>query len=342
MISERWAVSVLLKGDLGSRKVSGRLVAGSDREAVEGLAFLLSAKARQDGAVWFIGPDSEKVVRSFPAYGLTTAELRGAIKEGVSVVGGRVVVDADPVKAAQIGEVLGGFSNRLSLTMELLVLDVASNQVERVNAWLDQVNVAAGYATKSALPAFGAASAASAVVDRGWTWDVNLSTLWSFLDVGDAARIELRQQVRVLSGSQTKFESGEVIETPVILREPQTGRDLVSQIDRRTVGLVVTLGASYASGHWVMDLEIQDGSFAAGREVRTGLKTQTTVRVGERMALLGSYTRATVASSEKGVPVLSSIPKLGKALFRKSTVKRGNRSVVVLCRPIMESVAGQP
>jgi type II secretory pathway component GspD/PulD (secretin) len=279
------------------------------------------------------------VVRSFPSYGLTATEVRGAIREGASVVGDRIIVETDAVHAAQLGEVLGSFSNRLALTMELLVLDVASNKVDRVNAWLDSFNAAAGYTTKSAAASVvGPDGTLSGISDRGWTWDLQLSALFSMLDDGGDTRIELRQQLQVLSGTTAHFESGEVVETPLIVREPQTGKDLVSSIDRRTVGLTVDLVGTHFADRWLIDLTINDGSLQNGREVKTGGRFQRQLRAQDlRPSLLASFTRTTSDRTDKRVPVLGGIPKVGNALFRKSVTNRGSRSVMVLARPVFEA-----
>lgn len=305
-------------------------------QAVEAVAFLLGAKTRRDpvSGTWYIGSDPEKLVVSFPSYGLTATEVRGAIKDG-QVIADRVVVEADSVRAAQIGETLGAFSNRLSLTMEILVLDVASNSVDRVNAWLDQVNIGAGYVTKSAIAAVDPAAGLAAVApDRGWVWDVDLRGLLRLLDDGGNVRMELRQQVQVMSGGKTRFESGEVIEVPLIVREPQTGRDLITQIDRRTVGLDVTLEAVHVDGRWVLTLAFLDSSINNGREVKTSIQAQKMLRPDAPMTLLASFTRATVASKRSSVPILGTIPKIGRRLFSKGTTDRGNRSIMILARPV--------
>jgi type II secretory pathway component GspD/PulD (secretin) len=147
--------------------------------------------------------------------------------------------------------------------------------------------------------------------------------------------MELRQQVQVMSGGRTHFESGEVVEIPLIVREPQTGRDLVTQIDRRTVGLQVDLDAVHVDGRWVLTVDFQDSTFSGGREVRTAMQSQKMVKLGSPVTLLASFTRTTAATTATRVPVLGSIPKIGRSLFRKSTTQRGNRAVMILARPVM-------
>lgn len=328
-----------MREPVASQVVSGQLLANDAAQAVTALAFLVGVKARLDSSarVWFIGSEPERELRSFPSYGLTAKELGGLFREGVNLVGDRAIVDADPLRGVQIGEVLAAFSNRLSLTLELVAIDVASNSVDRVNAWLDQVSIGAGVVARSAAVVVDPSQVVLQQPRNAFNWDVQLQALFAMLDVSGGARLELRQQIQVMSGTTTHFESGEIVETPLIVREPLTGKDLITQIDRRTVGLQLDLTATAVAGRWLINVEFQDSSVVAGREVTTAMRTARMVTLSQRPVLLASFTRTTGTDSVKAVPVLGSIPKLGKALFRKTVTTKAARSLMILCRPVFES-----
>ena len=90
---------------------------------------------------------------------------------------------------------------------------------------------------------------------KGFVRDVEVRLLWQLLEKDDTAKVEFRQQAQIISGTSTKFTSGQIVEQPLIVREPQTGKDLVTQIDRRTVGLSLNLRATAFADGWHIEFK---------------------------------------------------------------------------------------
>lgn len=293
-----------------------------------------------DGGVILIGADPEKSLQSFPSYGLNGAGLGGILKDGGAIVGDRIWVETDTVRGAEIGEALAAVANRKTLLLELYVLDVASNRVDRVNEWLDSMTAGVGYVSSSAPLILNPAGGIGQAIQpqRGLTHDLELKALFQLLELERDIRLELRQQVQILSGSEVQFQAGEVVSTPLIRREPQTGQDLITEIERRTVGLNLTVNATSWSNRWYLKASFSDSSLTGtgqgARERTTKLVADRMIRDTENMFLLASFTRTSRERDLRGVPILAKW-KWTKRFSQKSEVNSGSRNFMILARPIL-------
>lgn len=332
-------MSVLVHESVAVRKLNGRLVCRTLPEALDAFAFLLGVKYRSDPTqrIWMVGGDAVDVVTQLPSYGLDAGDVAGITKEGARLVADRIVLQADQSRTAEVREVLEGFKDRRSIILELFLLDVSSGSVDRVNAWLDQVRVGAGYLAQTTVAAAaGGIGAAAPVLQRvsGVTYDVQVKGLFDLLEKERSSRLELRQQVQVLSGSETEFNSGEVVQTPLIIREPETGNDLVSRIERRTVGLQLNLRGVWTGDAWHFRIQLEDSNFVSQGERTTRIVTERILQPNSGMTLLASFTRKTKERVKRGVPVLSSLGRWGDRMFSKSEAPSTERSLMLLARPV--------
>ena len=138
----------------------------------------------------------------------------------------------------------------------------------------------------------------------------------------------------VSSGTTTKFTSGQIVEQPLIVREPQTGKDLVTQIDRRTVGLSLNLRATAFADGWHIEFDLSDSAISNAAERTTTFTGQRRIKDNDGFFLLTSFNRTVRDGARLEVPGFAKIPLVGKA-FRKSTASTQNRSVVLLARPVL-------
>jgi type II secretory pathway component GspD/PulD (secretin) len=342
-ISDFYGVTVLVQESANARKISGRLLAHSLEETLEAFGFLLGTRYRADPtrSAFFFGAQEEKSFADFPSYGLTAAEAQAVFKEQSSVVGDRLIVETQPRRAAEIRDALKGLAVRPTLNLEVVMVDVATNTIDRVNAWLDTFSVGLGYVSQSAnalAQTSTPAGTAAAISGSGWFRDVQLKGLFALLDTDSSASVELRQQAQILSGSQTVFSSGQVVEVPLIVREPQTGKDLVTQIERRTVGLQLRLRATALGETWQVEFDLEDGALVNSKEQTTKFTGQRRVAVDGNFLVLASFSRRSREEAKREVTGFGKIPMVGSA-FRKSTAQRANRSFMILARALPERPA---
>jgi len=218
-------------------------------------------------------------------------------------------------------------------------LDVAEGSVDRVNAWLDQVRIGGGYLAKAALSVgTGGVTGVQEITSvSGPVYDVALTGLFDMLETDRTSRVELRQQVQVLSGSETTFSSGEIVETPLIIREPETGKDLVSRLERRTVGLTMRLKGVWTGDAWHFRIELEDSNVVSQRERSNKLTTEKLMVPGAGMTLLASFTRKTDETVAKAVPVLGSLGRVGRKLFTKRQSDHASRSMMLVARSLPDT-----
>ena len=164
--------------------------------------------------------------------------------------------------------------------------------------------------------------------------------LWQLLEKDNTAKVEFRQQAQIFSGTETVFSSGQVVEVPLIVREPQTGKDLVTQIERRTVGLQLHLRATALGESWQVDFDLEDGSIVNGKEQTTKFTGQRRMDVDGNFFLLASFTRRSREEAKREVTGFGKIPMVGSA-FRKSTAQRANRSFMILARAVPQRAGGR-
>lgn len=332
-ISDYFQCSVLIGGGEGSKRLEGRLQCFTLEEAVESLSFLLGGSYRKLGpGIWLVGGKPERTVRDFPSYGLKGADLGLLLREGGGLVGDRVVLETDQVRAARVGEVLETFARRPSLILEVFILDVAQTKVDRVNAWLDTVKVGAGYFENTAIPA-------TAVLDRvrGFTWQADVQGLLEFVLNEGEIKVELREQVHVMSGGRARFSSGDVVQDVSYTTVPNTTQQLVSNISRRTVGLTLDIAGVCSGTNWVLSFELDDSNLTGDHETTTHYQGERQVHEGEGFFLLGSFTRKSVDFIRKGLPVLSEIRGL-RSVFSKTITNTVNRNVMILAKPVSVGV----
>jgi len=339
-LSEFYNVSVLIHGDMGKKLVTGKLRSADLEQGLEALCFLLGTKSRKVGDdIFLVGGSSSKVIRQFPSNGIKVGEL-GALREGVSLLGDRVVVETDQVRAAQIQEVIEGLTNRRSLTLEIYVMDVSELDVDRVNSWLTAVKLGAGYFANTAVPYMGAAQAADAVIHpdayrkRGFSGTADIQVMFDFMRDCVDSRLILREQIQVMSGGSSRFESGQVMEDVTYSTAGQTSGQLVSGITRRTVGLTMNVEAvSMGATNWFIQVVMSDSAVLGEDEFKTMYEGERILGERDPFFLLAAFTRNTKQTTGEGVPVLKSLPVVGKWFKKSETLKR-KRQVMVLARPV--------
>jgi type II secretory pathway component GspD/PulD (secretin) len=337
-ISDFYGVSVLLSGDLQKTKVTGRVVAKSLPESLDALSFYTGQKWRlaPGGAMYYFGGSKEKVIENFPSYGLKPSELGQLLQGQGTVIADRVVAEMEPGRLSQVREALKPMSQRPSMVLEVWIVETATNAIERINAWLNTmtlgVGLAAGKGPMAGLPVGvaagnGLSSALQGVVDA--------SALFKLMDKGGVYHVELREQVSILSGGQTRFTAGQVLADTTYLSVGQTSGQVASQITRRTVGLELTLQGVAMGELWHLSFGVKDGDVRPdGTETTTTFDGERRVRPGEGYFLLGSFTRKIRAKQEKLVPVLSELKWIGRG-FRTAQMDEQERSVLILARPVL-------
>jgi len=337
-LSEHFAVSVLVHGSASAKPVTGRLVCQTLPEALESLAFLLGVKYRADstGRIFLLGGEAVEIVTQLPSYGLTEREVTALGRDKARLVADRIVLQADQTVTSEVRQVLDGFRERPAITLELFLLDVSESSVDRVNAWLDQVRVGGGYVAKSFLAAGtgGATGLPAFQKAAGPVYDVQVGGLLDMLEKERGSRVELRQQVQVLSGSKTTFSSGEVYTDTLYVRQAQTDNDLQSRVERRTVGLTVNLTGVSTGDAWHFRIDLEDSSFVNQRERSTKVTAERVLGINSGFVNLASFTRKSEERVKSGVPVLSDLGRIGRRIFTKGQTNSANRSLMLLARPV--------
>lgn len=181
---------------------------------------------------------------------------------------------------------MASLADRPSLTLEVFLLDVSTNTTDRVNAWLESFRLGGGYVDQTA-----AMVNPVAAVAKGFVRDVDVRLLWQLLEKDNTAKVEFRQQAQILSGTSTKFTSGQIVEQPLIVREPQTGKDLVTQIDRRTIGLSLNLRATAFADGWHIEFDLSDSAISNAAERTTTFTGQRRIKDNDGFFLLTSFNR---------------------------------------------------
>ena len=338
-IGDWFGVSVLAAPEVASKVVSGRLLCLTLGEALDSLAVLCGERWRPLApGIVVLGAKGEKVIRSLPTYGVTIETVRTLMQSAnVVSLGDRFLIEAEEQKCVELAAAMEDLRRRPSLIAEIWMVDVAEGSVDRVNSWPQSLTLVAGYFAKSTV--LGAASQPGRLSTvKGPTVNVDTSFLLQLLEIDSGARVELRAQVQLLSGADTRLSSGDVQQdiTYTTLPSATTGNgQLVSQITRRTVGLTLTMKGVAAGKAWNIHVELNDSSntgsgserqsnHTADRFIEPGLPTYT---------LLGCFTRKTLERSRQGVPLLMEIPGL-RSLVSKATTNTINRSLMILIKPV--------
>ena len=334
---------MLLDPRLSEKLVSGRLFGASQEQTFNALAFLLDAQYRSDekAEVFMFGGSPQSSIVAFPTYGLEQGEFAAIVDGQSALVGDKIIVRGDQTQETQVRKVMDEFKDRRHLTIEILMIDIQSTDYDRMNEWLSHLSATGGYLARTAAQTvqpggFGQQVAQNAF--HGVQYNVDIEGIIALLDVFSSGSVELREQIQILSGSESTFSSGQVISTPLILREPQTGADLTTTIERRTVGLDLNVKATYFDGLWHLVLDIGDSSFQGTTELTTTLQTEKIIPGDSRATFqLASFTRDTISTEERAVPLLARIPAVGRAFKKSETVTR-KRQVVVFGRLLGQRV----
>ena len=180
--------------------------------------------------------------------------------------------------------------------------------------------------------------AGKVAVLRGPKVNVEAGFLAQLMQGDSGAPVELRYQVQLLSGSDVRLSSGDVQEdvTYTTLPNATTGNgQLVSQINRRAVGLTLTMRGVAAGNSWNVEVEINDSSnTGSGSERQSNLTADRLIDPASgNYTLLGSFTRKTTERSRQGVPLLMEIPGV-RSLVSKATTNTVHRSLMILIKPV--------
>lgn len=338
-ISDHYGVSVLLqKGDSGTQ-ITGRVVADSLENSLDVLSFYLGTGYRSDdsGRIWMFGGDEVESIKSFPSYGLSAQELARFSGGQASAIGDRIVIQGDERVHSEISEVLKVVSARKTVGLELLVIDVSARDFERLNAWLDSLGVTVGYAAQKTLavnPAMGGVlgSTLGAFQASGITYDVSINSVLGLLDDLQSTKMELRQQLQIVSGTTVVFSSGQIIEQQLFVRPDESETNLITQIERRTVGLDVNLTATNYDEKWHFVINISDSSLNETGETTTVLETEKIVDANQsNVWQLASFSRKVKSRVVSTSPLLKVVPFLKRKTKRDNT-QTDDRQVVVLGR----------
>jgi hydrogenase expression/formation protein HypD len=164
-----------------------------------------------------LGAKGEKIIRALPTYGVGIETVRTLLQQAnVVALGDRFLIEAEEQKVVELAAAMEELRRRPSLIAEVWMVDVAEGCVDRVNAWLQSLTVGVGWFAKSTLlgAASGAANAGPAAAKlstvKGPTVNVDASFLLQLLEIDSGARVELRAQVQLLSGADTRLSSGDV------------------------------------------------------------------------------------------------------------------------------------
>jgi type II secretory pathway component GspD/PulD (secretin) len=338
-ISDWFGFSVLAAPEVGGKTVSGRLLCSTLGEAMDSVGVLTGERWRPLGpGIVVLGSKGEKVVRSLPTYGIPVEAIRTMVQQAnVVAMGDRFLVEAEEQKIVELAQSMEELRKRPSVIVEIWMVDISEGAVDRVNAWLESLTVGLGYFAKSTL--LGSADQVGKVsVVKGPRVNVDASFLLQLMQVDSGARVELRAQVQLLSGSDVRLSSGDVQEdvTYTTLPNATTGNgQLVSQINRRTVGLTLTMRGVAAGSSWNVHVELNDSSnTGSGSERQSNLTADRLIDPASgNYTLLGSFTRKTTERSRQGVPLLMEIPGV-RSLVSKATTNTVHRSLMILIKPV--------
>lgn len=300
---------------------------------MEQFGWMLKTKYYRDGDTIYYGQSPPKVLRSYPSYGLKPQEITQVFRESAGLAGDRVVVEADEARHSQVSEIIKEMSKRKNLVLEVVMLDVSSNSVDRVNAWLDQFRAAAGYYRNTMYPDTAIQTGVQYVRRQGFYQDIDIKGALELLPVGGDVRIETRGFVQVLSGEQSTFQSGQVLTEQTYTVVPNTAQQLASTINRRTVGLMMNIRAVASEDLWQLNVDVQDSQISAQSEITTQFRGDRIISDKESWFLLCSLTRRARTRAAQALPILGQLPGLKRVFTKKNAVSEG-RQLMVLARRV--------
>lgn len=342
-MSEFYKVSILLDPLSVHREISGSIRTRELTQALDSLAFLLGASYRKlestNGQVYLVGGKPVTSLTSYPSYGLEASQVSQAVRDGVSVLGDKVVAETDEVRASQLRDLLAGFRHRPALTLEVWEISVSDVGNQYVNAWLNQFQVSGSI--NYPVPSFASNSnSVTGVTTMGngvFQAAADIQGLLQLLNDAGGVDMDLHTKMQVVSGGQSSFQSGQVLQDVTYSTVQNTSSQLVSGISRRTVGLILSVSAvNCDETNWFLTVNFTDGSVNGQTEVNTVYTGGRMVAEKQGFFLLGSFTRKGVNKTAASVPLLSHLPLAGR-YFRTSTTSKTRDNVVILARPVPQN-----
>lgn len=322
---------MLLPPELQDRKVSGKIDERELEPVLEQFAWMLKTRYYRDGDTIYYGQSPPKQLRAYPSYGLKPHEATQIFREQAGLVADKVVVEADQARHSQIQTIVQELAQRKNLTLEIVMLDVSSNAVDRVNAWLDQFHAAIGYYRNTLYPEAALQAGMQMVRRQGFYQDIDIRGLLDLLNVGGNVRVETRGFMQVLSGEQSTFTSGAVLTEQTFTVVPNTSQQLASTISRRTVGLQLNVRAVASGPEWHLGIDVQDSQLNGVLETTTSFRGDRVIQDNEGWFLLCSLTRRAQQQNIQKVPILGSLPGL-KRVFTKRQKHDEHRQLMILAR----------
>jgi len=337
-ISEFYRVSVLVQPADADRQLTGTLQTHDLEQALQSFAFLLGASYRRldgpGGTVYLVGGKPVQTLTVYPSYGLDAQQLGTAVKNGVAVLGDKVVAETDEVRAQELGDLLARYRVRPALTLEVWELSVSDTGNQYVNAWLQQFQVGANVTYPALASNSNSVTGATTMGANVFQGVADIQLLLQLLQDAGGVNTDLHEKMQIVSGSSSTFQSGQVLQDVTYSTVQNTSAQLVSGISRRTVGLILTVNAVNCDGtNWFLSVNFTDGAVNGGTETSTTYTGNRMIYEGQGYFLLGSFTRKGLNSTASSVPLLASVPGLGR-LFKSKTTTKTRDNVVILARPV--------
>lgn len=316
-LAEHYQISLFLPGEVGAKKVSGVLRGANLEESLDLLSYFCGATWRKQGAVYYFGGAEPAQFYTFSSAGLDINVLRSVFGE-VSIVGDNVVVKSTPTQFAQMQSVAQKLIVRKVLRLRCTVVDIAESAVP---AFYDFLKSATVGVSKTGNGLHGSV-----------TMPTNISVILDFLQSQGSTKMKLDSEFEMPSGESLTVASGSIIETELYVRPNQSDQDLVTQIDRRQLGLTVRLTPYEYDDKWFVRYDVQDADSAAGTERRLAINGSVDLRALTAVKL-ASITREKETTVDKRVPGISKVPLIGRA-FRSKGTSTETRVVMVFIQRI--------
>lgn len=295
------------------------------------LSFLLQLpySKSEDGAVYLIGQSSQ-TLDVVPSHGLRQEDVQAFGIEGASIyiLGDKALLRGNESQVAKLREALSGFAVRPFVLFDLAIVETDSKNIQTLNSWLDGFKAQASLKGGLGIP-----------MTTGYTFEVK--DLFELEKMSEGLHVQLNQTVQLTSGSKTRFATGRVLTDELFTNVAESGQNLQSGVERRTVGLTLEVDASEASGTWALRYKASDGDVAQNQqETTTELEGEHRAIASGSWGLLATYTRKTTQDDRSGIRGLRQVPLLGKLLFQRKEGSLETRQVTIYAR-LRTSEAGR-
>lgn len=276
----------------------------------------------ESGTAYFLGQAPE-TIEAVPSQGLTESAIAG-MRSNVksSRIGDSIVLAGSSVEVGRLKRVLESVEIGKSVQVEVAVVETAVSQYETVNRWLDGLRLAVSGELSGDLEATGLPSL---------TWGFEVAHLLRLREVDKTSRILHNQAIRATAGTKVIFASGRVLADELYQNTAESGRDLRTRIERRTVGWNMEVEASELTSGWYVKATVKDGAVAQAEETTTELTSETRLALGGGWVMLADYCRAADSTIGRDIGRLSRVPVL-RRVFRQSQDEGGQRRVIVWIR----------